>query len=458
MNFFKSIFTFFIAHKALTIIAALIAAGTITLTAVIATRESDKKNSDFTETVPQTQTQTDFQEPEEMENSKEEELHVISETTVSSSSPAVSSKQIETKPPQKISETTVSQPTKVNSGEYRYNTNLDIENNVFLDALVYTGYNLEKHRSDGNMWIYILASQKRGLGYLSKISYGGGSSGYETAGGKPDLSAFQKGGLVCASYATYVYFNYLPNIAGIDTSSLARPTRSTCADDWYQAAKQWVKKGYSKTIPFSASLVNGNRTKFVPESEIPIGSILIFCDFYHRSDYGSHVVVYAGYKNGYHWVFHVGNHNGPEFCAVERMTCGPDPQWPIAVITTPSNIRMSAQLSVSVVEENGNAISGVSCSLIDASSGKTVSLGKTDSNGLVIQDALSYGDYTVTITVPEGYTANTVSRTIQLTTANNSANSLSFTLQKSIQKQQFSEIKESSNISDSAQTGTENSD
>lgn len=214
----------------------------------------------------------------------------------------------------------------------------NLENNLFFDALVYTGYNIEKHRSDGLMWHYVLAAHKRGKGWLSDITYNGGSEGYETtAEGTPDIAFFEKHGLVCASYATYVYFNYLPNIGGVDTSELTKPELAYNANDWYLAAQDWVEKGYSEKIDFEASL-RGGFIQFEEAEEIPIGSIIAFCDARNKSDYCSHVVIYAGYENGYHWVFHVGNENGPEFCSVERMHFGPDPQWPIAVITTPVQV------------------------------------------------------------------------------------------------------------------------
>ena len=216
---------------------------------------------------------------------------------------------------------------------------LDLEENPFFDSLVYTGYNIEKHRADGMMWYYLLASQKRDRGWLSDITYAGGSTGYETtADGVPDISFFEKNGLVCASYVTYVYFNYLPNVVGIDTSELTKPELSYNANDWYIAAKDWVDKGYSRKIDFEASLTNAGFIDFSTEEEIPIGSIIAFCDSRNKSDYCSHVVIYAGYENDYHWVYHVGNENGPEFCSVQRMHFGPDPQWPIAVITTPDMV------------------------------------------------------------------------------------------------------------------------
>ena len=214
---------------------------------------------------------------------------------------------------------------------------LDLEENPFFDSLVYTGYNIEKHRADGMMWYYLLASKKRDRGWLSNITYAGGSTGYETTEeGLPDISFFERHGLVCASYVTYVYFNYLPNVVGIDTSELTKPEKSYSANDWYTAAKDWVDKGYSETIEFEASLTPAGFIDFSTEEEIPIGSIIAFCDAKNKSDYCSHVVIYAGYENDYHWVYHVGNENGPEFCSVQRMHFGPDPQWPISVITTPN--------------------------------------------------------------------------------------------------------------------------
>ncbi len=314
--------------------------------------------------------------------------------------------------------------------DYKFNTNVDIENNVFLDSLVYTGYNLKKHRADGNMWVYILASRKRGLGYLSKIGYAGGSSGYETINGKPNIAAFERGGLVCASYVTYVYFNYLPNVAGIDTSSLTKPVKSYSAHDWYIAAKDWIKKGYSKSISFKASKTSAGFINFKPATEIPIGSIMVFQDARKRTDHGSHVAVYAGYKNGYNWVFHVGNDNGPEFCAVERMHFGPDPQWPLMVISTPSNIRMAAMIDVTVKDNEGNAVKGISLKLRRTANSQETPLALTDANGKSLKENLSYGDYQLCVTVPNGYTLDKNIVPIKLDTKNNSHNKINITINK----------------------------
>lgn len=424
-NFLKHSLT---THKTFYAVAAafLVLAASVT-TAIVIT----KGKKDHSVSVQSTGTSSVYAEPLMSEEASSEETvspeaAVSSKETLSKTESVVS--KINTSDGKNTSKKPVTSKPVINNTDYKYNTNIDIDNNVFLDALVYTGYNLEKHRADGLMWQYVLASQKRGKGWLSNIGYGGGSTGYEAKNGKPDIKAFERGGLVCASYVTYVYFNYLPNVAGIDTSSLTRPNKSYSANDWYIAASDWVKKGYSKTISFKASKTSAGFINFKASEEIPIGSIMAFSDAKKPgSTHCSHVAVYAGYKNGYNWVFHVGNKNGPEFCAVERMYFGPDPQWPLAVITTPSNIRMSALLEVSVKDENGVALSGVKFNLKNTKTGAVKYLGTSDKNGKLSVGSLSYGDYILIQTVPAGYTCANASQNIKLTTANNSYNKVSFT-------------------------------
>ncbi len=213
----------------------------------------------------------------------------------------------------------------------------DIEDNIYLDALTYTGYNMQKHRDDGLMWTYVLSAEKAGKGWLSNITYGSGSTGLETtAEGLPDIEHFEMGGFVCASFATYVYFNYLPNVAGVDTSCLTIPDHTPSANSFYEAAKQWLADGYTRNIGFDVS-ETGEGIVLEPYEDIPIGSILVFHDYYQPGKTtADHITIYVGEKNGYHWVIQTGNKNGPEFCAVERFKFGPDPMWPMAIFTTPT--------------------------------------------------------------------------------------------------------------------------
>lgn len=374
----------------------------------------------------QTQTSSSVSSSAQSEN-------VSSKPSVSKVTSSKQSSHIVSKTPTS-SAPAVSVPFASGNSGYKYNSNLDIEDNVFMDALVYTGYNLAKHRADGMMWHYLLASQKRARGWLSKITYAGGSTGYETtANGLPDIGAFEKNGLVCASFVTYVYFNYLPNIAGIDTSSLPKPADPKLAHDWYITAKQWISNGYSRSIPFTATKIpagNAGYVKFNPSENIPIGSIVIFRDARYESDRGSHAAIYAGYANGYNWIYHVGNENGPEFCAIERVLFGPDPQWPIMVITPPSSIRLSAFASVSVKDESGAPVSGVDVDITNTKNGAITSLGVTNDAGITQKEGLHYGEHKLTYTIPNGYVSDATSITVNLTAANNSQNTINIVLKK----------------------------
>lgn len=381
-------------------------------------------------------------------SSEETESSDISQTDTSSTSSVTSVEStVSSKPSQTVvsSTPTVSQPTEntvpqtsatppnILASGYKYNTNLDITDNLFVDSLVYTGYNLAKHTADGNRWVYILASQKRGLGYLSNIGYGGGSSGYETnAQGKPDIAAFERKGLVCASFVTYVYFNYLPNVAGIDTSSLTRPVKSYSANDWYLAALDWVNKGYSENIPFTATNGYANFINFSSSKEIPIGSIVVCYDVKKSKTYGSHVAIYTGYKNGNHWVVHVGNDNGPEFCSIERMNCGPDPHWPLAIISTPSNIRFSASLEITATDSLSNKVGNLSLQIKNIATGVVYTMPVTDTEGKSTIDKLPYGDYEIIYPESELYSTENAVKNVTLNTQNNSLNLLSVVLEQKI--------------------------
>lgn len=276
----------------------------------------------------------------EEQTSSEEQASSEGQTSSSEATSSEETKVPSTKPTVSESETTTERPIdSVLFPGYKYNTELDIEDNVFLDALTYTGYNLEKHRSDGLMWTYILSKDKKHRGWLSNITYGAGSSGQETTSdGLPNIKCFEKHGLVCASFATYVYFNYLPNVAKIDTSCLDIPERSYNAQSFYLAAQKWLQKGYTYNIGFTAKNEAGG-IKFTPDEEIPIGSIIVFRDLDSPGKKeADHITIYVGEKNGYHWVIQTGNKNGPEFCAVERFKFGPDPQWPLKIFATPTCI------------------------------------------------------------------------------------------------------------------------
>ena len=434
---FYSVIGFIVSNKITTAIILASIAG-ITAAAIIVTsvlqapanvtlsgNNTNQTSSDMVSSIPQEPT------------SSEEENASSEDAPVSSQQPTTSSK-VEPVVPQK--------PVTPNT-DFNYNSNMSYDNNVFLDALKYTGY-----KTDPRMWgsykNYVLCSQKRGLGWLSHITYddGGRSKGYETtANGLPDIHYFEQKGLVCASYVAYVYFNYLPNVAGIDTSMLPKADNPVLANDWYKAAKQWVNLGYSRYIDFTAS-DNGSiyqDLKLTVNEEIPIGSLIFLNNWYNRTDWSTHVSIYAGKVNGYHWVTHVGNENGPEMCAIERMNRLPHPQWMLAIVTPPSNIRFAPAIEVTVKDDKGKAIKDVEIS-VKSANGTVTNIGKTNANGKVTKEGLSYGKYEVIQKLPSGYTCDASTKTVTLTTKNNSLNTVTFVDKKETKKEDNQKPTESS--------------
>ncbi|MBR3592999.1 MAG: hypothetical protein IKL46_09115 [Clostridia bacterium] len=459
---FYSVIGFIVSNKITTAIILASIAG-ITAAAIIVTsvlqapanvtlsgNNTNQTSSDMVSSIPQAPTSNEEETSSEEDASSED-------APVSSQQPTTSSK-VEPVVPQK--------PVTPNT-DFNYNSNMSYDNNVFLDALKYTGY-----KTDPRMWgsykNYVLCSQKRGLGWLSNITYDdyGRSKGYETtANGLPDIHYFEQKGLVCASYVAYVYFNYLPNVAGIDTSMLPKADNPVLANDWYKAAKQWVNLGYSRYIDFTAS-DNGSiyqDLKLTVNEEIPIGSLIFLNNWYNRTDWSTHVSIYAGKVNGYHWVTHVGNENGPEMCAIERMNRLPHPQWMLAIVTPPSNIRFAPAIEVTVKDDKGKAIKDVEIS-VKSANGTVTNIGKTNANGKVTKEGLSYGKYEVIQKLPSGYTCDASTKTVTLTTKNNSLNTVTFVDKKETKKEDNQKPTESSEeknenssevITDSSDTETD---
>ena len=442
---FYAVVAFVVSHKitSAVILAAVagVTAATIIVTSILSAPanviissggKTDNTSSDISESTPEVIVSSE-------EEASSEETPVSSEAPTTPSTP---------KP--------VTPPPSTNT-QYNYNSNMSPDDNVFLDALKYTGY-----KTDPRMWgaygNYVLCSQKRGLGWLSNITYDdrGRSKGYEvTTNGLPDIHYFEQKGLVCASYVAYVYFNYLPNVAGIDTSMLPKPNNPVLANDWYIAAQKWVDAGYSRYINYTASDGGSiySDLKITPEEEIPIGSLIFLCDWYNRSNWSTHVSIYAGKVNGYHWVTHVGNENGPELCAIERMNRLPHPQWMLKIVTPPSNIRFSPAIEVTVNDEDGKPMKDVEISVKRKSNGVVTNLGKTDADGKVSDEGFSYGEYEIVQKTPTGYSCAHETQTVNLTTNNNSLNTVKFTNQKEPKKEDNKKPAESSkeDISDSSE-------
>lgn len=271
--------------------------------------------------------------------------------------------------------------------------------NVFLDALAYTGYNVQAQKDNGTIFKQYTSAVPASI--RSNISYGTGPSGLETVanvgtctGLAPNIPYFESGGLCCASYISYVYFNYLPNIAGIDTSSLSQPANPRSASSYKAIAENWAASGKARIISFSQ---NSNGSNFIANESIPIGSLIVFKSI--SSGGIAHVAIYAGYYNGLHFVTHVGNSRGPEFCTISGMSKGSSPQM-VALIVAPEAVKSNGVIEIYKRDTDGRSLAGAVFVATDDVTGEQYIIGPTDTNGYAkSKDALPFGNYTVRETV-----------------------------------------------------------
>ena len=276
--------------------------------------------------------------------------------------------------------------------------------NVYLDALAYTGYQVQAQKNDGTIY---KTYGSRASAYGSNISYGLTKYGTETVtksgtatGLAPDIAGFESSGLCCASYVSYVYYNYLPNIAGIDTSDVAKPSNPRSASSYDTAANAWVNAGTARRISFTQS---SNGDNFNPSEEIPIGSLIVFKHI-PTGDI-AHVAIYAGYYNGIHFVTHVGNDRGPEFSTIVGMSKGDYPEAVVQVVA-PQFVEESGMIEVYKKDPNGKNLSGAYFLATNTETGEEYGIGPTNSNGYACtQEDLPYGTYKIVETVfPTDYT------------------------------------------------------
>lgn len=279
--------------------------------------------------------------------------------------------------------------------------------NVYLDALAYTGYNVQSLKDNGQ--IFKKYGSMVADSILSDISYDTGfaNEGTETvsdsstvSGKAPNLARFEKYGLCCASYCSYVYFNYLPNIAGVDTSDYIRPTNLKSSGAWSTAAEKWVESGLAREIKFKQS---SDGKTFTADEEIPIGSLIVFT----ASGTVSHVGLYAGKYNGKNFITHVGNSRGPEIITMEGLSKNGSAELVSSVIV-PEIIEENGVIEVYKKDTNGKALNGAVFVATHKETGTQYKIGPTNSNGYAVsQERLPYGTYTVKETVfPTNYQAS----------------------------------------------------
>lgn len=282
----------------------------------------------------------------------------------------------------------------------------DMLGNVYLDALEYTGYDVQGQKDDGT--IFIKYAYLADSSVFSNITYNTVKSGLETiaksgtaTGRAPAIAEFEASGLCCASYITYVYYNYMPNIAGIDTSKWTRPDNLLSAPSYRDAANGWVSSGIARKITFTQS---SNGSGFNPSEEVPVGSLVIF----KTASTGGigHVAIYAGYYNGKHFITHTGNSRGPEISTIDAMTKGGNLML-VNLIIVPEFVEETGAIQVYKKDTNGKNLAGAYFTATNkADSSVQYLIGPTSSSGYAIIENVEYGDYLVKETVfPTNYRA-----------------------------------------------------
>lgn len=275
--------------------------------------------------------------------------------------------------------------------------------NIYLDALTYTGYKTDVQKADGS--IFKTYSGNAPVSVRSGIGYGTGPSGLETVaasnktGKAPDIARFKANGLCCASYVSYVYYNYLPNIARMDVSKIPQPANPRSPISYNSAVENWVRSGGARRIAFTQGT-----NSFTPSEEIPIGSLIIFK--HKTTGEIAHLALYAGYYAGKHFVTHVGNERGPEISTVEGMSKGSYPEV-VTQVVVPKIDEPVGTISVHKTDENGKPLAGAKFKVTMADHPEySFLINPTDENGNAKMNmGLPYGKYILTeIEFPEGYT------------------------------------------------------
>ena len=275
--------------------------------------------------------------------------------------------------------------------------------NIYLDALTYTGYKTDVQKADGS--IFKTYSGNAPASVRSGIGYGTGPSGLETVaadnktGKAPDIAKFKANGLCCASYVSYVYYNYLPNIARMDVSKIPQPANPRSPISYNSAVENWVRSGGARRITFTQGT-----NSFTPSEEIPIGSLIIFK--HKTTGEIAHLALYAGYYAGKHFVTHVGNERGPEISTVEGMSKGSYPEV-VTQVVVPVIKEPTGTIAVCKTDENGKPLAGAKFKVTMAEHPEySFLINPTDENGNAKMNmGLPYGKYILTeIEFPEGYT------------------------------------------------------
>ena len=317
----------------------------------------------------------------------------------------------------------------------------EMYDNYILRALEYTGYDVQYLKDNGYLYVAQYCSANISTyapDVLSDIGYDDYSpylNGDETVadsstvtGLAPDIALFEANGLVCASFVSYYWNNYLPNIEGIDTTWISDAIKATTMNNGsYSTASVW---SWETGLTNLANTAGSGVTRYTDEdtayANLVPGDIIIFSnsdgDLTHAAIYAGAYTMYnaSGTNRGtYHYIIHVGNSRGPEISAVEYMvSSGSKSSSPSAWyhIELPE-VDAPGWIEVYKKDPNGAALSGAYFTAVDQSTGDKYVIGPTNSSGYAKSGELPLGTYVVTETVfPANYEASgTTTWTLTLT-------------------------------------------
>ena len=314
--------------------------------------------------------------------------------------------------------------------------------NTILRALEYTGYDVQRQKDKGQLYVYeYIASRLKTNDpqVLSDISYwesGSCPNGDETVadsstptGRAPNIGYFESNGLVCASFATYYLCNYLPNVEGIDTSVVYNKAKEMGASgNYYYLTTVGLWK---RTLDALANESGSGVTKYTDEDtaydNLVPGDVVIFGK---SSGELTHVAIYAGaynlysgggYNNGVkHFMIHVGNSRGPEISVIEWMSTstGSKASDPVGFYHLDFNdVQTEGFIEINKKDPSGNALAGATFKATHQGTNTSYVIGPTNASGYAISGPLPMGKYTVVESVfPTGYQASgTASWEVELT-------------------------------------------
>ena len=317
----------------------------------------------------------------------------------------------------------------------------EMYDSYILRALEYTGFDVQWLKDNGYLYVRQYVSSNLNTyapEVLSDIGYDDYSpylNGDETVadsttvtGKAPNIASFETNGLVCASFVSYYWNNYLPNIEGIDTTWIHEAIKATTMNNGsYSTASVWSwETGLTNLANTAGSGVTRYTDATTAYANLVPGDVIIFSN----SDGNlTHAAIYAGTYNLYstsgsnggevHFIIHVGNSRGPEISTVEYMvSSGSKSSSPSAWyhIDLPE-VQSTGFIEVYKTDPNGKDLSGAYFTAVDQATGDKYVIGPTNSNGYAKSGELPLGTYVVTETVfPEGYgPSGTTQWTVTLT-------------------------------------------